>query len=159
MKWLVVILAALVGGAALGGSQAHATQAAPTTVMYVTKRFYSSYERIGIRFRLSMPSSCTKDEYGFYDDFNCDEAESNNAEWEVRVIQTKPSRKFVYADRSSAFHGSDSMNLYWNIDLGFPSCYGSGKVSRSYRATVRLYHPVTERIAATRYVSFGAVCN
>jgi hypothetical protein len=69
-----------------------ASPLAAQTYMFVTKRFYSLYERTDIRFDLIVPASCVKDEFGFYDDFKCDDAVRNNAEWEIRVIQTQPTR-------------------------------------------------------------------
>jgi hypothetical protein len=59
-----ILVALVLSAIPLAGSSADASPSVAQTYMFVNKRFYSLYERIDIRFDLTVPASCVKDEFG-----------------------------------------------------------------------------------------------
>lgn len=149
-----IFLAAAIGAFVL--PVAHTEAANTPSFINASTRFYTNYELLSVRYVVGWDASCHKDEYGFWENYDCGDMEDNNAEWDVRVYQTRPSWKLVYAERNNGYRGKDDTRLYWSLDLRAP--YQAKKGTRyNYKAVVRLFSPVSGRVLKTDAVTFGIV--
>lgn len=158
MKYFSLAAAALAAAILATGAQAHVAQQTSGSYIDAKTHFYSDYEHLTVDYLLGASPYCVQDEYGGYANDNCYDIDWNDGEWDVRVWQTYPRWKFVYSERNEGISGHDSTDLFWDIDLGAPECY-SGHWTRSYRAVVRLFSPLTGNAIASDTVRFGVVCN
>jgi hypothetical protein len=156
MKTLRALIVTAAAALALTG----AASAAHTSASMISARpsFYSGYEFLAISYVIGDNPACVPDEFGGYPLEGCVYIAQNMADWDVRVWQTYPTRRFVYADRGLGLSGHASSYLLWQLDLQAPDCYAGPGWQRRYRAVVRLFSPVTGRAVATDSVFFGAHC-
>jgi hypothetical protein len=102
----VMLLLAVLGSFLATAVVAQAGVNGPSNI-YAVPQFYSDYERLDVHFPVGEDSRCVKDQYGFYKNPSCDEVESNNGDWDIRVYETAPTWRFVHSERSSGFSGHE----------------------------------------------------
>lgn len=127
--------------------------------IFASTRFYTNYEHLAVTFVVGYDDQCVKDEYGFYATPGCDGMDANDAPWDIRVYQTSPTWRFVYSDRSDGFGGHDTATLFWQFQLHAPYCYSGRRWARSYKAVLRLFSPVDDRVLARDTEIFGLHCS
>jgi hypothetical protein len=146
------LLGVLLIGCLTASASAHADT--PTTVT-TTFHFHSLYDRLIVSYHLGQDSRCVADAYGVYADLNCTRIDRQSADWDLRVYTT--TSKLVYERSSVGFQGHGSVFLFW-WRLGAPFCGPSKHFVRNYRAVVRVFSPLDNRVLAERETRFGLRC-
>ena len=117
--------------------------------------FYSDYVHFRATYEVfDTRGHCVKDEYGFYEDIDCEDYDGGNAPVDLRVMKMGPHPRIIYSERLSGYHGRVSMDLYsWEvnrIDCPHRTFY--------YRAILRLRDPITDRVVDTRTKKLRIYC-
>ena len=99
---------------------------------------------------------CDKDEYGFYNDFDCMDYDDDRAQVDFRVMRMGPRPRIIYSDRLYGSRGRVSTDFYsWELPDMSWRCPGP---DIHYRAIFRLRDPITDRIVDTRTMKFRQFC-
>jgi hypothetical protein len=117
--------------------------------------FYSDYIHYRATFDVyDSRGYCVKDEYGFYEDIDCEDYDDGNAPVDLRVMKMGPHPRIVYSERLSGYHGRVSTDLYtWEVDK--VDCWHS---KFYYRAILRLRDPITDHVVDIRTKKFSIRC-
>jgi hypothetical protein len=126
-------------------------------------RLYSNYAHFTINYRVwDTVGRCTKDEFGFYNNFDCESYDSNDAKLDVRVFRLQPHHapKRVFSEGSIyGMNGKATEDVYHGFELHEPYCWGGKHWRRDYVAVFRLFDPVTDGAAATTRSYFHTTCS
>jgi hypothetical protein len=142
---LVVALATLafVGAATAAGN-----------LMSVGARYYSNYVHYSIRFDVyDAAGYCIKDEWGFYNDFKCEDYDDGNATLDAtgyRVLAH--SLRYKFSEEFSGFHGRATEDVY-DFQIHAPY-YAKPGTSLHYRVRFRLFDPISDRVVDKRVRDF-----
>lgn len=159
MRKYLVIFAALLAFVVTASAGATSHTAKSPSDIYATPQFYTDYEHLTVHYVVGWDNSCVMDEYGYFSNPDCDSMQSNDAEYDVHVYQTRPRLKLVHSERDQGFSGTDSIDLFWSYDLRAPDCYSGKNWYRSYKAVIRLYSPVNGRVLAHDTETFSINCS
>lgn len=97
---------------------------------------------------------CIRDEWGFYEDFDCESYDTNEAKIDVRLFRLRAhSLRFVDQETIFGMNGKASEDVY-SYQLRTPY-YAPPGTRIPFRAIFRLIDPVTDRIVAKKSRSFA----
>jgi hypothetical protein len=120
----------------------------------VSARYYSSYVHYIIRYDVYDDAGyCIRDEWGFYEDFDCEDYDSNTATLDVtgyRVLAH--SLRYKFSEEISGDHGRATEDVY-DFQMRVPYYAKRGTVLH-YRVRLRLFDPITDRMLDKRVRDF-----
>ena len=138
-----------VGVVAAVGLVAMAFASSATATGYLTSaraRYYSSYVHYTLRYDVYDGAGyCIRDEFGFYQDFKCEDYDSNSATIDVtgyRVLAH--SLRYKFSEEIFGDHGGATENVY-DFQMRAPF-YAKAGTQLHYRVRFRLFDPISDSV-------------
>ena len=142
---------ATLGAVALLALGAASAASAAGSISSATARYYSSHVRYSIAYDVwDNLGVCTIDEYGFYNDPNCESYDTNTADLDVQVWKINKRRgpyRRVYGAEMYGDHGRASESLY-AFDVHAP-LFAKHGTKLYYKVKFRLFDPVSDSVVSS----------